>query len=188
MLSSISEFFSTHPTDMRNHDIVVRLVFAVIGGMLLGLDRELRGISAGIRTHAIVALSSAAITVSALLLFDVLSSDPGAQNIDPLRVVQGLAQAIGFIAAGAIFFARGDVHNLTSAANLWLAAALGIASGAGQYVLFGTALVLGLILITLVRLLERFLLGNRKPEDEMKNEAPSEREGERTTGRLQKRD
>lgn len=149
---------------MDEADIILRLSLAVAAGLLLGLDRELRGIAAGIRTHGLVSLSSAAITVSALLLYEALTVDGGGQNIDPLRVVQGLAQAIGFIAAGAIFFARGDVHNLTSAANLWLAAALGIASGAGQFVLLATALVLGLILITGVRILERFLPGRDKPE------------------------
>ncbi|MEX1148005.1 MAG: MgtC/SapB family protein [Sphingomonadales bacterium] len=153
---------------MTDHDIIVRLSLAVAGGLVLGLDRELRGISAGIRTHAVVALSSAAITVSALLLYETLRTESGATSLDPLRVIQGLAQAIGFIAAGAIFVAKGDVHNLTSAANLWLAAALGIASGAGQYMLFGTALVLGIVLITIVRILERVLpiFPKSKPEDE----------------------
>ena len=147
---------------MTETDIALRLALATIGGILLGLDRELRGISAGIRTHGIVSLSSAVITVSALLLYETLRADGGNQDIDPLRVIQGLAQAIGFIAAGAIFVAKGDVHNLTSAANLWLAAAVGIAAGAGQYVLLGAGLVLGLILITGVRLLERLIPGSNK--------------------------
>ncbi|SDH24638.1 MgtC/SapB family protein [Pelagibacterium luteolum] len=156
---------------MSDIDIVIRLALAVSGGMLLGLDRELRGISAGIRTHGLVGLSSAAITISALLLYVVLSSDGSSNNIDPLRVVQGLAQAIGFIAAGAIFFARGDVHNLTSAANLWLAAALGIAAGAGQFVLFGASLIFGLLLITVVRLVERFIPnGKGDPQGEKAEE------------------
>ncbi|WP_249696067.1 MgtC/SapB family protein [Stappia sp. WLB 29] len=149
---------------MLETDIVLRLSLAVAGGLVLGLDRELRGISAGIRTHGIVSLSSAAITVSALLLYDAMRFDAGPQSMDPLRVIQGLAQAIGFIAAGTIFFSRGDVHNLTSAANLWLAAALGIAAGAGQFVLFFTALVLGAVLLTGVRVLERFLPGRGQPE------------------------
>lgn len=151
---------------MTDIDIVLRLGIAVVGGLLLGLDRELRGISAGIRTHGIVSLSSAAITVAALLLYRTLPADGGSQNIDPLRVIQGLAQAIGFIAAGAIFVARGDVHNLTSAANLWLAAALGIAAGAGQYVLFGASLIFGLILITLVRLAESLMPHGKKSDTE----------------------
>ncbi|KAA0969519.1 MgtC/SapB family protein [Aureimonas fodinaquatilis] len=150
---------------MLETDVIMRLSLAVAGGLLLGLDRELRGISAGIRTHGIVALSSAAITVSALMLYETLSAQNPNNSIDPLRVVQGLAQAIGFIAAGAIFFARGDVHNLTSAANLWLAAALGITSGAGQFVLFFTALALGLVLITGIRVLEKYLPDFKRGDD-----------------------
>ncbi|MYZ50507.1 MgtC/SapB family protein [Propylenella binzhouense] len=151
---------------MTETEIVLRLSVASVAGMLLGLDRELRGISAGVRTHGMVGLSSAIITVSALLLYETLHADPGNQNIDPLRVVQGLAQAIGFIAAGAIFVARGDVHNLTSAANIWLAAGVGIAAGAGQYFLLGTGLVLGLLLLTLVRLVERFIPGSEKARND----------------------
>lgn len=150
---------------MLETDVIIRLSLAVAGGLLLGLDRELRGISAGIRTHGIVALSSAAITVSALMLYDTLLAQNPNISSDPLRVVQGLAQAIGFIAAGAIFFARGDVHNLTSAANLWLAAALGITAGAGQFLLFFTSMVLGLILITGIRVLERYLPNFKRGDD-----------------------
>jgi putative Mg2+ transporter-C (MgtC) family protein len=129
--------------------------------MLLGLDRELRGISAGLRTHGLVGLSSAVITVSALVLTEDLRR-AGLDDVDPLRVIQGLAQAIGFIAAGAIFVAKGDVHNLTSAATLWLAAALGIAAGAGQLVLTGIALAFGVALLTFVRVLARRLPGTTK--------------------------
>lgn len=145
-------------------DLLLRLGLATGAGMLLGLDRELRGIAAGIRTHGLVALSSAVITLSALLLFYELRAE-GSQDIDPLRAIQGLAQAIGFIAAGAIFVSRGNVHNLTSAATLWLAAAIGIAAGAGQLLLTGAAIVIGVMLVTVVRLLERRLPGPPKPED-----------------------
>src|SRR3712207_1609357 len=107
---------------MSDEELFIRLGIAALAGFLIGLDRELRGIAAGIRTHALVSLSSAVITVSAMLLYEQLNV-PGNVDIDPLRVVQGLAQAIGFIAAGVIFVSKGDVHNLTSAANIWLAAA-----------------------------------------------------------------
>jgi putative Mg2+ transporter-C (MgtC) family protein len=150
---------------MTETDILIRLLVSAGAGMLLGFDRELRGISAGIRTHAVVSLSSAVITVSALLLYDELRAN-GSQDIDPLRVIQGLAQAIGFIAAGAIFVAKGDVHNLTSAANIWLAAAVGIAAGAGQYTLLGMALVLGIVIITGVRVVERLIPGSDKARRE----------------------
>jgi putative Mg2+ transporter-C (MgtC) family protein len=99
-------------------ELLMRLGLATLVGLLLGLDRELRGHDAGLRTHALVALSSAMITVSSMLLFDDLR-EHGATP-DPLRVVQGLAQAIGFIAAGLIFVRRGDVKNMTTAANIWM--------------------------------------------------------------------
>lgn len=147
---------------MTEIDIVLRLLAATGCGIILGIDREFRGIPVGLRTHGLVALSSAAITISALLLYYSLLAENGTQTLDPLRVIQGLAQAIGMIAAGAVFFAKGNVHNMTSAANLWLAAALGIAAGAGQYLLLVTSLVLGVFLITGVKLIERFIPGERK--------------------------
>jgi len=144
-------------------EMLLRLVVAAGVGLLLGLDRELKGISAGLRTHALVSLSSAAITYSALELHVQLSAD-GSSSTDPLRVIQGLAQAIGFIAAGLIFVARGGVHNVTSAANLWLATAVGIASGAGQYVLVAITTAIGLVLLVVVRAAERWLPSRPTPD------------------------
>lgn len=137
-------------------DMLLRLGVAAVVGLILGMDRELKGISAGLRTHALVSLSSAAITFSALELHIQLSAD-GSTSTDPLRVIQGLAQAIGFIAAGLIFVARGSVQNVTSAANLWLATAVGIASGAGQYRLVAVTTAIGVLLLTVMRVAERWL-------------------------------
>lgn len=146
-------------------EMMARLVVATFVGLLLGLDRELRGIPAGLRTHGLVALSSAAITVSALILNDDMLA-AGQIGGDPLRVIQGLAQAIGFIAAGVIFVTKGNVHNLTSAANIWLATAVGIASGAGQYRLVAVTTLLGILLVTVVRMGSRYLPGSDKREEE----------------------
>lgn len=148
---------------MDDQEMAIRLASACLGGLLLGLDREMRGVSAGIRTHALVAVSSALITVSALLLYEEMRA-LGDHSMDPLRVIQGLAQAIGFIAAGTIFFAKGDVRNLTSAANVWLAAAVGIAAGAGQYSLAAMGVGAGIIILTVVRLVERYVPGSDKHE------------------------
>jgi putative Mg2+ transporter-C (MgtC) family protein len=144
-------------------ETVLRLGVATLCGMLLGLDRELRGISAGLRTHALVSLSSAVITVSALELYGDTRAHGG--DSDPLRVIQGLAQAIGFIAAGAIFVSHGAVRNLTTAANIWLATAVGIAAGAGQFVLVTVTTVFGVIIVTVVRVVERYTL-KRDPSDD----------------------
>lgn len=150
---------------MTQWDIVARLGCAVLAGSLLGMDREIRGIQAGLRTHALVALSAAAITVSALLLHDALDAD-GRTRTDPLRVVQGLAQAIGFISAGVIFVARDRVLNVTSAVNVWLAAAMGIAAGAGQYFLLLVSTGLGLFILVAVRAIELLFPGKRDIKDD----------------------
>ncbi len=146
-------------------ELLLRLGIASLVGFLLGLDREVQGHEAGIRTHALVALSSAMIMVSSLMLTAQLSH-PGFSP-DPLRAVQGLSQAIGFIAAGVIFVRGANVVNMTTAANIWVAAAIGIASGAGQYRLVLVGAGLGLVLLTLVKLFERYLPGtrHRRPED-----------------------
>lgn len=144
-------------------EMALRLGLATFVGTLLGLDREVRGHAAGLRTHGVISLSSAVITLSALILFEQLRGE-NAQP-DPLRVIQGLAQAIGFIAAGLIFVKGGDVKNLTSAANIWLATAIGIACGAGQYGLVALAASFGLLLLIGLRVIERWL-----PSHETKND------------------
>lgn len=136
---------------MPLEQVLIRLGVATLVGLLLGVDREVRGFPAGIRTHALVALSSAAVTVSALKLTETFDDS------DPLRAIQGLAQAIGFIAAGLIFAARDTVHNTTTAANLWLASALGIAAGAAHFDVVIVATGFGLVLLVVVGLIEKRL-------------------------------
>jgi putative Mg2+ transporter-C (MgtC) family protein len=138
-------------------EIALRLGAAVLVGLLLGLDREVRGHDAGIRTHALVALSSAMIMISSLLLYDEIRAAGAGNAPDPLRAVQGLAQSIGFIAAGLIFVRGGAVRNMTTASNIWVAAAVGIACGCGQYGLVLIGAGLAMILLTFVKLFERFI-------------------------------
>ncbi|HYI65137.1 MAG TPA: MgtC/SapB family protein [Allosphingosinicella sp.] len=146
-------------------ELSLRLGLASLIGALLGLDRELQGHEAGIRTHALVALSSAVIMASALMLTVQLRAD--GLNSDPLRAIQGLSQAIGFIAAGVIFVRGADVVNMTTAANIWVACAIGIACGAGQYRLVTVAALLGFVLLSLLKLVEPWLpsLDKKNPKD-----------------------
>lgn len=144
------------PLDLYSFgELSARLGLASLIGLLLGLDREMRGHDAGIRTHALVALSSAMIMISSLMLFAELRTD--GHSPDPLRAVQGLSQAIGFIAAGLIFVRGGSVRNMTTAANIWVASAIGIACGAGQYALVLIGAGFALVLLTAMKLLERWL-------------------------------
>jgi putative Mg2+ transporter-C (MgtC) family protein len=131
---------------------LLRLGAATLAGLAIGAEREWHHHDAGLRTNALVALSAAIITISALSM----SADASihGRNSDPVRVVQGLAQAIGFIAGGLIFIRGGDVRNMTTATSLWLSAAAGIAAGAGQFALLTTGVVLALAVIILLRFLE----------------------------------
>lgn len=145
-------------------ELLLRLGLASGIGLLLGLDREIRGHEAGIRTHALVALSSAMIMVSSLILYDQLS-DSGSPP-DPGRAIQGLSQAIGFIAAGLIFVKGGAVRNMTTAANIWIAAAIGIACGAGQYAVVLVGAGFAFLLLTFMKLLERILPSEKADQGE----------------------
>ena len=150
------------PFDVTSlEELALRLGLAAFAGLLLGLDRELRGVDAGIRTHALVALSSAMIMVSSLLLYASVR-DAGGEPPDPLRAVQGLAQSIGFIAAGLIFVRGGVVRNMTTAANIWIAAAVGIACGCGQYGLVLVGGGLAVVLLTILKAFERFIPAESK--------------------------
>lgn len=128
-------------------DIVVRLVVATFAGCLLGLNRELHGKPAGLRTHALVSLGSALITVTILNI-------PGVSAADALsRVMQGVVTGIGFLGAGVILQrASGKVTGLTTAAMVWIAAIIGLAAGAGRWL----EVLLALLLTFLVLWLERW--------------------------------
>lgn len=139
--------------------VLLRLGVATSVGLLLGLDRELKGYDAGLRTHGMVALSSSLMTVVAIALYHQLGGADS--SIDPLRVIEGMAAAIGIIAAGLIIVKGGEVRNLTTAAHIWLTAAIGIASGAGYFAVVIITAGLALVLLILLRFVERRLPDNK---------------------------
>src|SRR5215210_2379507 len=135
-------------------ELLWRFGLAALFGFLLGLDREMRGISAGVRTHMLVALSSAMTMLIALELFEELTAR-GDADPDPTRAIQGLAQAIGFLCAGVIFVARGSVFGLTTAASLWMTSSLGVAAGAGMYQIAFAGLIFAVLIVTVMWLITR---------------------------------
>jgi putative Mg2+ transporter-C (MgtC) family protein len=150
------------PGALDAETMALRLGLAMLCGLALGLDREVRGKAAGLRTHALIALGAAVVTVSGLLMFRDVERAGG--QADPLRVVQGIFQALGFIGAGLVFVARGDARNLTTAASIVLAAGIGIAAGAGQALLAAVATGFGLALLTVMDLLARLVSGRPPTE------------------------
>lgn len=138
-------------------EIGLRLLAAAFCGALLGLDREMRGKAAGLRTHTLISISCALTTLVALELYVGLQATGDERPSDPVRVIQGVAQAVGFISAGVMFRSGDSVRGATTAAVIWVAGALGIACGAGYYMLAGMTLGLCLIVTILFTiLLDRF--------------------------------
>ena len=140
------------------NELLWRFGIASAFGMLLGLDREVRGISAGVRTHMLVALSSAMTMLIALELYEEISAQ-GKADPDPTRAIQGLAQAIGFLCAGVIFVARGSVYGVTTAASLWMTSSIGMAAGAGMYKIALAGLIFAMLIVSVLWLVTRFLPG-----------------------------
>jgi putative Mg2+ transporter-C (MgtC) family protein len=121
--------------------LVARLLAAALMGALIGYDRERNASPAGFRTHILVALGAA--------LFVLVPVQAGFSADDISRVVQGLVAGIGFLGAGAILKqdASMTVRGLTTAASIWLTAAIGIAAGLGQLVTALVATALGLVVL-----------------------------------------
>jgi putative Mg2+ transporter-C (MgtC) family protein len=126
-----------------NGEIAVRLGEAFLLGSALGLNRELHGKPAGLRTHGLVSLGAAVATIIALgFPGDPKAIDPNAVS----RVLQGILTGIGFLGAGVILRApSGHVTGLTTAATIWICAVLGVACGLGYWAVLGIALGLTII-------------------------------------------
>ena len=124
-------------------DIVLRLAAATGAGMILGINRELKDKPAGVRTHALVALGAAVIPLIASL--------PPTDGTSVSRALQGVITGIGFLGAGVILrkLEAGTVHGLTTAATIWLAAALGAACGLGYWSIAAVAAALALLILVL---------------------------------------
>ena len=132
------------PTLNDGH-VVLRLGVAALLGGAIGFERELRDREAGIRTHLLVSLGSALFTIiSAYGFHEFLATGASVVRADPTRIAAQIVTGIGFLGAGAIIRQGFSVRGLTTAATLWVVAAIGMASGAGYFsaAVITTALVL----------------------------------------------
>jgi len=162
--------------------MALRIIGAVLIGAVIGMERSYRGRPAGFRTHALVCMASAL-----LMLVTVYQSEwmtelaPDAIRTDPTRMAQGIMTGIGFLGAGVIFKEGLSVRGLTTAASIWITAAIGVLVGIGFWfpALVGTASVL--IVLSAFRLIEsrmpsefyahfhvRFKRGDAVPEAELR--------------------
>ena len=121
--------------------ITLRLLIAAILGGILGFEREQKGKSAGLRTHMLVALGAA--------LFVLIPQQSGVTDADLTRVLQGLVAGVGFLGAGTIIKGSGEeeVKGLTTAAGIWLTAAIGVAAGMGREATAVLSTLLALVIL-----------------------------------------
>jgi putative Mg2+ transporter-C (MgtC) family protein len=141
VLDTVREEFSDLPDASQVTRVTLRLMVAAILGGVLGYEREKRGKAAGMRTHMLVALGAA--------LFVLIPQQAGVTDADMTRVLQGLVAGVGFLGAGAIIRVgdNGEVKGLTTAAGIWLTAAIGMAAGMGREAtaILCTVLALGVL-------------------------------------------
>lgn len=127
---------------------MLRLLLAAGLGAAIGIERELRKKPAGLRTNILIALGSA--------LFTMLSLELTQGTDSPERIAAQVVTGIGFLGAGAIMQSGGTVHGLTTAATIWVNAAIGMAAGAGEFAIALGATSITLIVLVVLPPIERF--------------------------------
>ena len=151
-------------TDVSDVELLVRLALAAALGMIVGLEREHAGHTAGVRTHLLVAVGAALFTELSFVAF------PGADGdgADSARVAAQIVSGIGFLGAGAILRYGRVIRGLTTAASIWAVAALGMAAGTGEYVLAAGGGAIILVALAPLRLLVRLVFRGQGTAMEMR--------------------
>ncbi len=143
--------------DLTNQEVILRLVAALVLGGTIGFEREVNARSAGMRTHALAAQGAALFAMAAILITRE-SAQAGFGPSDPGRVIAAIVQGIGFLAAGVIFAHRTKVKGLTTAAGLWVTAAVGLLAGCGFYFVAISATIATMFVLYVLKIVETRLL------------------------------
>src|SRR5262245_59251195 len=138
-------------------DLTVRLLLAAGLGAAIGLEREARQKPAGLRTNILIAVGSA--------LFTTVSVHFGGVGGTPDRIAAQIVTGVGFLGAGAILHSAVSVHGLTTAAKIWVNPAVGMAAGAGQYLMATVATVITLLVLIVVGRVEAIVERRSKPQE-----------------------
>jgi Uncharacterized membrane protein len=164
--AAIAAEFSDVPDLAEAAVICIRLTIAASMGALIGLDRERRGKEAGLRTHMMVSLGAA--------LFILVPTRSGMEVADASRVLQGIIAGIGFLGAGAILKQDKDgvIRGLTTAASIWVSAAVGIAAGMGREVTAILGTLAALFILGVMTRVERKVDPQTAPQHQTEHHEP----------------
>ena len=156
--TTVAREFSDLPDAAQVTQIVLRLTIAALLGGILGFEREQQGKAAGVRTHMLVSLGAA--------MFVMIPQHAGLQEAEMSRVIQGIIAGVGFLCAGTILKGEGEdrVTGLTTAAGLWLTAAIGVAAGLGRESTAVLSTLLAWAILSLAPVVTR-LITKRPPAD-----------------------
>ena len=139
-------------------DILVHIVVAMVAGGLIGLERSYYGRPAGFRTHTLVCMASSLLMLVTIYQRDWFSAAMvETVRVDPTRMAQGIMTGIGFLGAGVIMKEGASIRGLTTAASIWITAAIGILAGVGFYSALTVVTILTLSTLTLYRFVEERL-------------------------------
>lgn len=146
----------TNWIDFREDDIemLVRLTAALVSGALIGYERSFHGRPAGLRTHVLVCLASSLLMLVTVFEMHWVRTGPGEIRLDPTRMAQGIMTGIGFLGAGVVVKEGLNVRGLTTAASIWITAAIGILAGVGLYMPMIVAVLMTLAVLSLFRWIE----------------------------------
>ena len=157
MLSGLTNYVpETALTVFDNLEFLIRIVLAAILGALVGLERSKRQKEAGVRTHCIIACTSALFMILSKYAFVDLVGVAGLRGADPARIAAQVVSGISFLGAGVIFKNGNSIRGLTTAAGMWGTAAVGMAIGAGMY---WVGLIEAAVLVGIQIVLHRFPVG-----------------------------
>ncbi|HRN87198.1 MgtC/SapB family protein [Hyphomicrobium sp.] len=144
-----------HSTGLLAHlEVGFRLLLAAALAGLLGWDREEQARPAGLRTYMLVALAAAVFTVITFEIYETVRQSQTQANADPIRIIEAVTAGVAFLAAGVIIQGRNTVRGLTTGAGMWMAGALGVAAGTGNYVLAVVAALLAFGVLKLAYLIQ----------------------------------
>ncbi len=158
-------------------DLAAKIVIAVLAGGGVGLERELKGKPAGLRTNILICVGSA-------ILMDLSMGIAETHGGDPARIAAQVVTGIGFLGAGTILHTRGMITGLTSAATIWVVSAIGLTIGAGYFVeALGSTVAVMIILIGLGWVEGRFMANVHDQQNGVPGEDWAARSGRRATDR-----
>lgn len=164
--------FATLFQGFTDSDMMIPIGFSILTGMLIGGERELQGKDAGLRTHTLVCFASCLLTLLGLRMAEwVAFLPPDAQIVsDMSRMPHAVITGVGFLGAGVIFRNGSSVQGLTTAASLWLTAALGVTFGTDMIELGIIGLVCAIVVLLAMRLLQGIMPRNRTLRIELQGE------------------